>query len=97
MNQIGIRTLLSAWVKEIKKGSVHLENKDFLLADQVAWTTGIKGADFLNNIEGVQCSKRSQLIVTPRLQILGFSYVFAMGDCSSIQNNPVPSTAQMAT
>lgn len=97
MNEIGINTLLSARVKEITKDHVYLGNGEVLPADQVVWTTGIKGEDLLHEIDGAESSKRSQVIVTPRLQVVGFPYVFAMGDCSSIQDNPLPPTSQVAT
>lgn len=97
MNKIGINTLLSARVKEVTKDHVYLENGTVIPADQVAWTTGIKGDNLLQEIDGVEYSKRSQIVVTPRLQVIGFPYVFAMGDCSSVQDNSLPPTSQVAT
>ena len=97
MNKIGINTLLSARVKEVTKDHVYLENGAVIPADQVAWTTGIKGDNLLQEIDGVEYSKRSQIVVTPRLQVVGFPYVFAMGDCSSVQDNSLPPTSQVAT
>lgn len=97
MQKIGIRTILSDRVEEVTPTSVHLKSGEILPADQVAWTTGIKGPDFIESLENVERSKRSQLVVTPRLQLIGYPYVFAMGDCSSLQDKALPPTAQVAT
>jgi len=69
-------------------------------AELRVWAAGVRGADFLNGIGGLETNRANQLIVTPTLQTTRDERIFAIGDCASFvppgEKSPVPPRAQAA-
>jgi NADH dehydrogenase len=47
------------------------------------WATGIKAADFLKDLGGLETNRINQLVVRPTLQTTRDDNVFALGDCAA--------------
>ena len=67
------------------------------------WAAGVKAADFLKNLGGLETNRINQLVVRPTLQTTLDDDVFALGDCAACPwpeaGNPgaiVPPRAQAA-
>lgn len=60
------------------------------------WTAGVKALDLMKSIEGVTLSRSNQLVVDEFFQSIDDSTLFALGDCSLMEREPLPPTAQVA-
>ncbi len=69
-------------------------------ADLAVWAAGIKGADVLRNLDGLETNRINQLVVLPTLQTTRDPDIFALGDCSAFSREgggtAVPPAAQAA-
>jgi len=66
----------------------------------VVWAAGIKAADFLKDVGGLETNKLNQLVVRQTLVTTRDENIFAFGDCAECpwpgHPRPVPPTAQAA-
>ena len=89
-----------AKVTEVRKDGVALADGGFIPAELVVWAAGVKGPEFLRNLDGLEVNRSNQLLVKPTLQTTRDPNIFAMGDCASCpregSNAPVPPRAQAA-
>ncbi len=64
------------------------------------WAAGIKGADVLKDLDGLETNRINQLLVLPTLQTTRDADIFALGDCSAFPREEgglaVPPAAQAA-
>ena len=60
-----------------------LADGGFIPAELVVWAAGVKGPDFLRDLDGLEVTRNNQLVVTPTLQTTRDPDIFAMGDCAS--------------
>ena len=69
-------------------------------ADLTVWAAGIKAADVLRGIDGLETNRLNQLVVLPTLQTTRDPDVFALGDCAACpwegREGNVPARAQAA-
>ena len=68
-------------------------------ADFTVWAAGIKCADVLSDLDGLESNRLNQLVVTPTLQTTRDANVFALGDCAAcawVDGRNVPPRAQSA-
>jgi len=68
-------------------------------ADFTVWAAGIKCAEVLRDLDGLESNRVNQLVVTPTLQTTRDADVFALGDCAAcawIDGRNVPPRAQSA-
>ena len=79
---------------------VVLAGGEFVPAELVVWSAGVKGPDFLRSLDGLEVSRSNQLVVTPTLQTTRDPDIFAIGDCAACPRPgsefPVPPRAQAA-
>jgi NADH:ubiquinone reductase (H+-translocating) len=100
LERIGFRVMTSTQVISADtRGFYH--NGSLVEADLMVWAAGVKVADFMNNLAGLETSRSNQLIVDSTLQTTRDDHVFAVGDCASLtpegHERPLPPTAQVAT
>jgi NADH dehydrogenase len=92
--------LCSEQVVEVTAGGVKTRNGSSFPADLVVWAAGIKGAEILGNLDGIETNRLNQLVVLQTLQTSRDANVFALGDCSAFprggKHPQVPPTAQAA-
>jgi NADH dehydrogenase len=100
LRQLGVDVRTSARVTEVRPDGVQLADGAFVPSELVVWAAGVKGADVLADLDGLEASRSNQLVVTPTLQTTRDPDVFAIGDCAWLQpegqSRPLPPRAQTA-
>jgi NADH dehydrogenase len=100
LTKLGVDIRAGAKVTEVRKDGVALADGGFIPAELVVWAAGVKGPDFLRDLDGLEVTRSNQLVVTPTLQTTRDPDIFAMGDCASCPREgstaPVPPRAQAA-
>ncbi|MFC4158136.1 NAD(P)/FAD-dependent oxidoreductase [Chitinimonas lacunae] len=86
-------------VVEVSERGVKLKSGKFIPSNLTVWAAGIKAADFLHEIDGLETNKINQLVVEPTLRTTRDPLIFAFGDCAACPNGPdswAPARAQVA-
>ena len=100
LESLGVRILVGTRVTEVDGKGVHIGGGETIPADIKVWAAGIRGADFLEGIGGLETNRSNQLVVTRTLQTSRDERIFALGDCCacprSDSDRPVPPRAQAA-
>ena len=100
LEDIGVRVACSEQVVEVTASEVKTRSAHSFPADLTVWAAGIKGADVLKNLDGLETNRINQLLVLPTLQTTRDPDIFALGDCSVFPREgggpPVPPAAQAA-
>ena len=95
-----VRVHTSASVMEVNANAVTLANGTSIPAELVVWAAGIKAADVLKDIAGLETNTLNQLVVRPTLQTTRDDSIFAFGDCAACpwpgHEGTVPPRAQAA-
>ncbi len=91
LEDMGVRLHLGAKVSGVRADGVDLANGQRIPAELVVWAAGVKAADVLHEIEGLESNRINQLIVKPTLQTTRDDAIYAFGDCAAC---PWPDTAQ---
>ena len=94
----------SAKVAAVQPDGVSLSDGRVLPAELVVWAAGVKAADFLKEIAGLESNRINQLVVKPTLQTTRDDDIFVIGDCAACawpeansgQGGFVPPRAQAA-
>lgn len=100
LRQLGVDVLTQAKVAEVLPDGVRLADGRVLPAELVVWAAGVKAADFLTQLDGLETNRINQLLVRQTLQTTLDDDILAMGDCSCCpwpeKNGFVPPRAQAA-
>ncbi|PWF23994.1 NAD(P)/FAD-dependent oxidoreductase [Corticimicrobacter populi] len=100
LEALGIRVLTNARVSQADEAGYVLADGSRIDATLKVWAAGVKAADVLANLDGLEVNRANQLVVRPSLQTTLDPHVFAMGDCASCTPEgaaqPLPPTAQVA-
>jgi len=100
LEDIGVRVACSEQVIEVSEREVRTRSGNAFPADLAVWAAGIKGADLLRNLDGLETNRINQLAVLPTLQTTRDPDIFALGDCSALPREgagpAVPPAAQAA-
>jgi NADH dehydrogenase len=100
LEDLGVRVACSEQVVEITASEVKTQSGKSYPADLAVWAAGIKGADLLRNLDGLETNRVNQLVVQPTLETTRDPDIFALGDCSAFPREgkmpPVPPAAQAA-
>ena len=98
--KMGVEVHAGTRVAEVRADGVVLADGGFLPAELTVWAAGVKGADFLKEIGGLETNRTNQLKVLPTLQTTRDAKIFALGDCASCpregSEQPIPPRAQAA-
>ncbi len=99
LEAIGVRVCTAEQVVEATAGGIRTKTGEFIAADLMVWAAGVKGAEFMNGIGGLETNRGNQLVVRPTLQTSD-DRIFAIGDCAYYlppgATRPVPPRAQTA-
>ena len=100
LEELGVQVHTDAKVAEVLPHGVRLADGRELAAELVVWAAGVKAADFLKDLAGLETNRINQLVVRPTLQTSRDDNVFAIGDCAACawpeKNTLVPPRAQAA-
>ncbi len=91
----GVEVLLGTAIKEVRAGSVLLSDGTEHRSDITVWAAGISAPNAGWN-GGLPRGKGGRIDVQPDLRVVGQDRVFAVGDVSVSENEPVPQLAQPA-
>lgn len=97
--KLGIDLKLGRRVTEVTRDGVHTHDGEMIPADLKVWSAGIKGPDWLQNLDGLEVNRINQLVVDETLKT-GDDNIFALGDCAACpwpgHDANVPPRAQAA-
>ncbi|MBP2848687.1 NAD(P)/FAD-dependent oxidoreductase [Dickeya oryzae] len=99
LTQLGVRVLTKTMVTSAEQGGLNTKDGEFIDADLMVWAAGIKAADAMREIAGLETNRINQLVVEPTLQTTRDPAIFAIGDCASCPQpggGVVPPRAQAA-
>jgi len=100
LEELGVAVLNGEQVVEVTASEVKLKSGKSLSTDLTVWAAGIKCADFLRGLGGLETNRSNQLVVVATLQTTRDSDIFAIGDCAACpwegHAMPVPPRAQAA-
>ncbi|HVL74909.1 MAG TPA: FAD-dependent oxidoreductase, partial [Noviherbaspirillum sp.] len=86
-------------VVEVRKDGVQMASGRFIPSDIMVWAAGIKVADFMKELGGLETNRINQLVVQRNLQTTRDPSIFAIGDCAACPQEDgkfVPPRAQAA-
>ncbi|MCU4675447.1 NAD(P)/FAD-dependent oxidoreductase [Catenovulum sp. 2E275] len=99
LTQLGVELKTKTMVKQVMADGVLINDDQKLDANITVWCAGVKGADVLKNIGGLNTNKINQIVVNPYMQSDEDEHIFALGDCASFKQKDgsfVPPRAQSA-
>ncbi|MGY0145834.1 NAD(P)/FAD-dependent oxidoreductase [Edwardsiella tarda] len=99
LSKLGVRVLTQTMVTCAESNGLQTKGGEFIPADLMVWAAGIKAADFLRDIGGLENNRINQLVVEPTLQTTRDAHIFAIGDCAACpqaNGSTVPPRGQAA-
>jgi len=85
LRELGVAVHTSAKVAEVLPSGVRLADGRVLPAELVVWAAGVKAADFLADIGGLETNRSHQIVVRSTLQTTRDDDIFALGDCAACE------------
>jgi NADH dehydrogenase len=98
LGRMGVEVRLGARVTEVKDRRIRLGDGEYIGAETVAWTAGVRGAPEAA-AWGLPLTKGGLVRVLPSLQVVGHPDVYAVGDIARVDSegdDPLPMLAQVA-
>jgi NADH dehydrogenase len=83
LHSLNVNVRTGARVTGVTASGVQLAGGDTIPAELVVWAAGVKGPDFLKDLDGLETNRSNQLVVRPTLQSTRDDDVFAIGDCAA--------------
>jgi NADH dehydrogenase len=100
LEALGVRVLTSTKVTAATADSIETADGERIPAELKVWAAGVKGAEFLARIGGLETTPGNTLVVHATLQTSRDDRIFAIGDCAyfvpSEGGKPIPPRAQAA-
>jgi NADH:ubiquinone reductase (H+-translocating) len=100
LEKLGVVLHVDAKVAAVLPAGVRLADGTVIDAELVVWAAGVKAADTLKEIGGLETNRTNQLVVRPTLQTTRDENIFALGDCAACpwlgRDALVPPRAQAA-
>jgi NADH:ubiquinone reductase (H+-translocating) len=96
---LGVTVLTSEKVVEVTASGLRTANGREVAGKFVVWAAGIRCAEVLKDIGGLETNRVNQLVVLPTLQTTRDADIFAIGDCAAApwkEGRTVPPRAQSA-
>jgi NADH dehydrogenase len=82
LRKLGVDVHTGAKVAAVEATGVRLADGRVLPAELVVWAAGVKAADLLQGIAGLETNRSNQIAVLPTLQTTRDENIFAIGDCA---------------
>lgn len=90
-----IIVLTESPVIKVDEHTVYLEDGSELQHGLLVWSTGIGPTPFVQNVT-LPKDRKSRLIIDEYFRVRGYERIYALGDCSVIENGELPATSQVA-
>ena len=100
LETLGVRVLENTTVVEATAKAMRTRSGEEIPFDISVWAAGVRGPEFLADLDGLEATRNNQLVVRPTLQTTRDDRIFAIGDCCYFkpegEERPVPPRAQAA-
>ncbi|NHN39821.1 NAD(P)/FAD-dependent oxidoreductase [Pseudomaricurvus alcaniphilus] len=100
LEKLGVVVHTNMRISKVTADGLHTADGEFIPAAIKVWAAGIKAADVLADLDGLESNRINQLLVKPTLQTTLDERIFALGDCAACprkdSDRPVPPRAQAA-
>jgi len=99
LRDLGVAVLTGDPVVGVDADALRTKGGKTVRADFTVWAAGIKCAEVLKDLGGLESNRLNQLVVRPTLQTTRDDDVYAIGDCAAvpwIEGRMVPPRAQSA-
>jgi NADH dehydrogenase len=83
LDEMGIKVRTGARATEVAANGLRLSDGSFIPSELVVWAAGVKAPDVLQQLDGLQVNRITQLVVEPTLQTTRDPDIFAIGDCAA--------------
>jgi NADH dehydrogenase len=91
----GVDVRLKTAISEVHADRVDFRDGSSMPVDLVIWAAGVSGSPSVREW-GLPIGRAGRIEVNGDLRVVGFEYIFAIGDSSIIVDNPLPQLAQPA-
>jgi NADH dehydrogenase len=99
LRQLGVDVRVSTTITEATPAGLRTRDGELIPACLMVWAAGVRGADVLRRLDGLDTARSGQLAVNDTLQTTRDPAIFAIGDCASVPMGDgrfVPPRAQSA-
>lgn len=99
LRSLNVEVLVNERVVAVDDETVRTASGQVIPAEFTVWAAGIKCADVLADLDGLESNRIQQLVVLPTLQTTRDEDIFALGDCAAVEwkaGRSVPPRAQSA-
>ena len=83
LEKLGIELLTDQRIVEANEKGFTTQSGEFIPAEIKVWAAGVKAAEVLSDLDGLETNQVNQLVVKPTLQTTVDDSVFAFGDCAA--------------
>jgi len=92
----GIELRTDSVVQEVTSEAVILKSGESIPYGLLVWSTGVGPRKLTRDATLAKDPRGDHFLVNDHLRVVGTSNIYALGDCASIQGNPLQATAQVA-
>jgi NADH dehydrogenase len=100
LEKLNVEIVCNEQVVEVLPDSIKTKSGQTIPSDLTVWAAGIKGPDWLRNLDHLETNRLNQIVVLPTMQTTLDTHIFAFGDCAACPwketNKMVPPRAQAA-
>jgi NADH dehydrogenase len=100
LERLGTTVRLDASVERVTAAGFFLKGGEEVPCELKVWASGIIGRPLAKALSSLQVERSRRIVCDEHLQCVGFSDVYALGDCAFVLDpktqRPLPATAQVA-
>ncbi|RDL45963.1 NAD(P)/FAD-dependent oxidoreductase [Marinomonas piezotolerans] len=99
LEKIGVKVRESTRITEATLDGLKTADEQYIEADLMIWAAGVKGPDFMGQIEAFSTTRNNQVLVEQTLRAKGHENIYVLGDCCACEQangSLVPPRAQSA-
>lgn len=90
-----ISVRLNASVSRVDEAEIHLSDGTSIPCGMVVWTTGVTAGAFVRSLPFPK-TPAARIVVDEFLRVKGWTNVYALGDCATLESMDLPATSQVA-
>ncbi|CAD7961462.1 unnamed protein product [Amoebophrya sp. A120] len=93
----GVQIHLNSPVDSVTANRIDLKTGQSIDFSTLVWCAGIKALPFVQKLALTKNARGNQILTDGQLKVKGEEHIYAMGDCATIEDYPLPQTAQIAS